>query len=323
MDTNDVAAILYSSGTTSLPKGIVITQGNQVFRAYSFAIEWSLNYNDVILVTVPIYHSMGHLYAFYVSLLGCKLIITRNFQEENTLRLIQDYKVTSAFFVPTQYILMLESPSFHQYDLSSLRLLVSAGAPMTEVTKKRVIENFNCKFTEFYGTTEVSPLAILRPKDVLRKSASVGQRPSFMVVRLLDKKGNEVAIGEEGEFATKGPSIFLEYYKNNEETEKARTPDGFHRTGDMEKLHLNRVCELLEIDVPVIEGGLAYVGNGLLAAAVSNGGGFGQVGSAGRTPENFEEEILLVREATENPFGVNIPIVSIQTIHLIWKSLKA
>ncbi|OHR70887.1 2-nitropropane dioxygenase [Bacillus sp. HMSC76G11] len=65
---------------------------------------------------------------------------------------------------------------------------------------------------------------------------------------------------------------------------------------------------MLEIDVPVIEGGLAYVGNGLLAAAVSNGGGFGQVGSAGRTPENFEKEILLAREATENPFGVNIPI---------------
>lgn len=71
---------------------------------------------------------------------------------------------------------------------------------------------------------------------------------------------------------------------------------------------MNRVCELLEIEVPVIEGGLAYVGNGLLAAAVSNGGGFGQVGSAGRSPENFENEILLAMEATKSPFGVNIPI---------------
>lgn len=71
---------------------------------------------------------------------------------------------------------------------------------------------------------------------------------------------------------------------------------------------MNRICELLEIEVPVIEGGLAYVGNGLLAAAVSEGGGFGQVGSAGRTPENFEHEILLAREATNKPFGVNIPI---------------
>ena len=71
---------------------------------------------------------------------------------------------------------------------------------------------------------------------------------------------------------------------------------------------MNQICELLEIEVPIIEGGLAYVGNGLLAAAVSNGGGFGQVGSAGRTPENFEREILLAREATNHSFGVNIPI---------------
>ncbi|WP_238457983.1 NAD(P)H-dependent flavin oxidoreductase [Alkalihalobacterium alkalinitrilicum] len=71
---------------------------------------------------------------------------------------------------------------------------------------------------------------------------------------------------------------------------------------------MNRICEMLQIEVPIIEGGLAYVGNGLLAAAVSNGGGFGQVGSAGRSPENFENEILLAREATTKPFGVNIPI---------------
>lgn len=71
---------------------------------------------------------------------------------------------------------------------------------------------------------------------------------------------------------------------------------------------MNRVCELLEIEVPIIEGGLAYVGNGLLAAAVSEGGGLGQVGSAGRIPANFEHEILLAREATTKPFGVNIPI---------------
>lgn len=71
---------------------------------------------------------------------------------------------------------------------------------------------------------------------------------------------------------------------------------------------MNKVCEILGIEYPIIEGGLAYVGNGLLAAAVSEGGGFGQVGSAGRTPENFEEEILLAREKTDKPFGVNIPI---------------
>ncbi|MGJ9457803.1 NAD(P)H-dependent flavin oxidoreductase [Oceanobacillus sp. CF4.6] len=71
---------------------------------------------------------------------------------------------------------------------------------------------------------------------------------------------------------------------------------------------MNKVCEVLEIEFPIIEGGLAYVGNGLLAASVSEGGGFGQIGTAGRTVENFEEEILLAADATNKPFGVNIPI---------------
>lgn len=71
---------------------------------------------------------------------------------------------------------------------------------------------------------------------------------------------------------------------------------------------MNRVCEILEVEYPIIEGGLAYVGNGLLAAAVSEGGGFGQVGTAGRTVENFEKQILLAAEATSKPFGVNVPI---------------
>ncbi|TQR15580.1 NAD(P)H-dependent flavin oxidoreductase [Psychrobacillus soli] len=70
----------------------------------------------------------------------------------------------------------------------------------------------------------------------------------------------------------------------------------------------NRICQMLDIKYPIIEGGMAYVGNGSLAAAVSNGGGFGQIGSAGRTPGNFEEEILIAVNQTEFPFGVNLPI---------------
>ncbi|MDN3016172.1 AMP-binding protein [Paenibacillus sp. BSR1-1] len=246
VNSDDVAAMIYSSGTTSLPKGIIITHGNEIFRDHSFAIEWNLNYKDVILITVPIYHSMGHLYIFYISLLGCKIIMTRDFNAENTLRLIQDYKVTHAFFVPTQYIFMLELPSFHQYDLSSLRSVVSAGAPMAEVTKKQVVEKFSKNFTEFYGTSEITPLASLRPIDVLRKPASVGQSPAFMEIRLLNEQGNDVAVGEEGEFAAKGPSMFTKYYKNKEETDKVRTPDGFHRTGDMGRMDKDGFFYLLD-----------------------------------------------------------------------------
>jgi acyl-coenzyme A synthetase/AMP-(fatty) acid ligase len=98
--SDDITALLYSSGTTSLPKGIIITHGNEIFRANSFAIEWNLNYKDVILVTIPIYYSMGHLYIFHISLLGCKMILTRDFDAENTLKTDSRLQSNACFFVP-------------------------------------------------------------------------------------------------------------------------------------------------------------------------------------------------------------------------------
>ena len=229
----DVAAILYSSGTTSLPKGIVLTHGQIMERIVRTAIEWGVNYRDTILVSVPIYHSVGHLYVFYVSALGCKLVITRDFDPEKTLTVIQNQKITHAFFVPTQYTMMLQEPAITQADFSSLRLLVSAAAPLAEVTKKEIIKTFNCDLTEFLGTTETALLTSLRPADVLRKTASVGQQVDFAEIRLVDDQGNEVNPGEDGEFVFRGKALFREYYKMSKETDESFFPGGWHRTGDM------------------------------------------------------------------------------------------
>jgi acyl-CoA synthetase (AMP-forming)/AMP-acid ligase II len=236
VQSDDVAAILYSSGTTSLPKGIIITQGNEIYRAFRTAIEWNINYDDTVLITVPIYHSVGHLYIFYLGLLGCKIVITRDFDAEQTLKIIQDEQVTLSFFVPTQYILMLQVSSFEQYNLSSLRLLVSAAAPLAEATKQQILGKFKCDLTEFLGTTEAGPETSLRPKDVLRKTASVGKQADFVELRLVDEDGNDVAVDQEGEFAVRGAALFSGYFKRPEETDKTMLPGGWHRTGDMGKL---------------------------------------------------------------------------------------
>jgi acyl-CoA synthetase (AMP-forming)/AMP-acid ligase II len=234
--SEDVAAILYSSGTTSLPKGIVVTHGQIMDRVLRTALEWNVNYRDNILVTVPIYHSVGHLYTFYVSALGCKLVITRDFNPEETLKIIQNQKITHSFFVPTQYTTMLQEPAINNVDLSSLKLLVSAAAPLAEATKKEIIEKFKCNLTEFLGTTETALLTSLRPEEVLRKTASVGQHVDFAKIRLVDEQGNDVNPGEDGEFVFRGSALFKEYYKMPEETNKSFFPGGWHRTGDMGRM---------------------------------------------------------------------------------------
>jgi len=232
----DAAAMIYSSGTTSLPKGIIFTHETMIYRAFIGATEWKLNFGDTVLISVPMYHSVGHLFSFYIGLTGTKLVISRDFDPRGTLSLIQNEKITFAFFVPTQYVMMLQVPDFDYYDLSSLKMLLCAAAPLAETVKKRIIEKFKTNLSEFFGCSETSAFIILRPEDVIRKTSSVGQQCAFFQVRLVDDNGIDVGVGEEGEFVVRGAGLFSEYYRLPEEMEKSFLPGGWFKTGDMGKV---------------------------------------------------------------------------------------
>lgn len=236
IDSSAFFAILFSSGTTSSPKGSLITHEKQIYRTLRSAVDWNAGHKDVVLITVPIYHSVGFSLIFRTCILGSKTVITREFDPEQTLKIIGEQKITQSFFVPTQYRIMLETPNFDQYDLSSLKLLISAGAPLAKELKGTIAEKFQCGLLEFFGSTETGAYIILQPEDVIRKTASVGQQVSHMEVRLLDEKGNDVGIGEEGEFTVRGSVLFNGYYNNPKEMEKAFLPGGWFRTGDMGKM---------------------------------------------------------------------------------------
>lgn len=232
---NDLAAFIYSSGTTSLPKGIMLTHGALLIRSLRTSVEWRLNHRDTILITTPLYHSIGHAKAFSLAIHGCTLVLTREFDPEKTLSLIQNEKVTYAIFVPTQYHMMLNVPDIEKYDFSSVRLLVSGGAPLLASTKKKIMEVFDCEFSEFFGSTETGVVVILRPEDVIRKAKSVGVQAEYAELRLVDENGNDVGIGEEGEFAVRWGGMFSGYYNLPEETEKAHLDGDWFLLGDMGK----------------------------------------------------------------------------------------
>ncbi|PGL70228.1 AMP-binding protein [Bacillus sp. AFS055030] len=232
----DVAAMIYSSGTTSLPKGILFTHEKIIYRTLIGANEWKINHGDTVLISVPMYHSVGHLFSFFLGLCESKLVIARDFDPKHTLSLIQEEKVTFSFFVPTQYIMMLQVPDFEKFDLSSLRMLLSAAAPLAESVKKRIVEKFQTNLSEFFGCSETSAFIILRPDDVICKTSSVGQQCAFYQVRLVDDEGIDVGVGQEGEFVVRGAGLFSEYYKLPEEMEKSFLPGGWFKTGDMAKV---------------------------------------------------------------------------------------
>ncbi len=244
--SSDLFAILFSSGTTSEPKGIMITHEKNVYRILRSAIDWKTGARDVMLITVPIYHAVGFGLVFRPAILGVKVVITREFDPEATLQTIECQQVSQAFFVPSQYIALLQVPAFSNYDLRSLQLLVSAGSPLAKEVKKTIVDKFGCGLLEFFGSSETGAYIIQQPKDVIKKTASVGQQVGYMEVRLLDDNEKDVSIGEEGEFAVRGPLLFCGYYKQADETEKAFLPGGWFKTGDMGKVDEDGFYYLLD-----------------------------------------------------------------------------
>lgn len=234
--SQDTAAIIYSSGTTSLPKGIVFTQDILINRVLHAAVEWKMNYSAVSLISIPMYHNAGYLNTLFLSVFGCKLIIMKEFNPEQVLQFISQHKVSHALMVPTQYHYLLQVPTLEQYDLSSLELLVSSASPLSEAHKRRIVEVFKCNLSEYYGCTETFVITGLRPEEIMNRSASVGKNLEWAEIRLVDDDGNDVGVGEDGEFVSRGPTSFCNYYNLPEETEKSFFPGGWFRTGDMGKM---------------------------------------------------------------------------------------
>lgn len=246
VNSSDLFAILFSSGTTSSPKGIMITHEKHIYRLLRSATDFNTSSQDILLISVPIYHAVGFGYIFRPAFTGTKVVITREFEPERVLQLIEEQKISQAFFVPTQYKLLLQVPAFDQYDMTSLRLLISAGSPLSKELKGTIIEKFGCGLSEFFGSSETGSYIILHPKDVLRKMASIGQQVGHMEVRLLDDNGNNVGLDGEGEFVVRGGMLFCGYYKQSDETKNAFLPDGWFKTGDMGKVDAEGFYYLLD-----------------------------------------------------------------------------
>ena len=243
---DDILCLMYSSGTTSLPKGIMLTHGVVLLRTLKLPNEWNSDYRSVFLMTLPLYHNIGFSTLFSIPVLGMRVVITRDFDSKKTLRLIEDEKITHAIFVPTQYIKMLQQPNLHQYDYSSLVRLISGGAPITESIKNSIIKKFNCQFSEFFGSTETGVYINLRPESVLSKLTSIGQQVEDFQIRLIDEKGNDVGVGEGGEFVVRSSSLFSGYYNQPVETEGSFIEGGWFLTGDVGKIDEDGYYYLLD-----------------------------------------------------------------------------
>ena len=235
VDEDDDLLILYSSGTTGLPKGIVLTHKTRLTYYHWCGLQYGMRFQDVHLINTPLYHNMACFLSISQFYTGGKVVVMRKFDARETLACVQRERVTGMFMVPTQYNLIAELPDKEKYDVSSIKWFLSAGSPLSTSTKKFILEFFRCELYDMYGLTECGPFTNMNHHLEPDKVRCVGVPFFHMEVRVVDDQGKDLPAGEIGEIVARGPLLLRTYYKNQKAYQEAMR-EGWFFTGDVGKL---------------------------------------------------------------------------------------
>ena len=227
---DDIAALLYSSGTTGKPKGIMLSHGNISSNAESLVKAWGFQESDCLLHALPIYHVHGLFVALgCVFMTGSKLKWLESFDADVVLKSIPECTVMMG--VPTYYTRLLKRDLLDSKLTEGIRLFISGSAPLLEETFNEFNERTNHQILERYGMTETN-MNTSNPLKGDRKPGTVGLPLEDVQVRVVDEENNVLSQGEIGNLQIKGPNVFKGYWEMPEKTKEDFSKDGFFNTGD-------------------------------------------------------------------------------------------
>ncbi len=239
LDFDDPINIQYTSGTTGFPKAVLLTHHNILNNAWFAARALHFDDTDRLAVAVPFYHCFGMVLAnlLCASVGACNVIPCEHFDPLQVLEAIDNEKCTAVHGVPTMFIAELEHPRFREFDLSSLRTGIMAGAPCPPALMNQVIEDMHCsEILIGYGETEASPLTHLTERDdsLERRINTVGRNLPHQEVKIVDVQSRQtVPLGEKGEICFRGYHIMQGYFGDDEATRKAVDEHGWLASGDL------------------------------------------------------------------------------------------
>ena len=250
LDPDDAINIQFTSGTTGAPKGATLSHYNVVNNARYTAKAMQLTADDRLCIPVPLYHCFGMVMGVLAcTAVGASMVFPgETFDAEDTLRALDRYRCTALHGVPTMFVAQLEHPAFATYDLSALRTGIMAGAPCPVEVMRRVISQMHMReVTIAYGMTETSPVSFQSAIDdpLERRVSTVGRVQPHLEVKLVDAQGRTVPVGKSGELCTRGYSVMLGYWEDEEDTRASIDAAGWMHSGDLATIDADGYCNIV------------------------------------------------------------------------------
>jgi fatty-acyl-CoA synthase len=261
LQPSDAINIQFTSGTTGLPKGATLSHRNILNNGYFTGEQMALGPDDRLCIPVPLYHCFGMVLGNLACIThGAAMIYpATGFDPRSVLETVAAERCTALHGVPTMFIAELEHPNFEKFDLSSLRTGIMAGAPCPIEVMRRVIEKMNMReITIAYGMTETSPVSFQSASDdpMERRVSTVGRVLPHLEVKIVDENGQTVPRGERGELWTRGYSVMMGYWGDDEKTAEAIDAEGWMHSGDLAVIDDAGYCNIVgRLKDMVIRGG--------------------------------------------------------------------
>ncbi len=237
VEPKDTWVLLYTSGTTGTPKGVVRSHESYIAFYLINAVDFGFTEHDICLNIMPLCHVNSTFFTFTFSYIGGSVYIhpASHFRAEEILEIVERERITFISLIPTHYNFILNVPEeAKKHDISSIRKLLCSSAPVRKSMKKAIMEFFpGVELYEGYGSTEAGIVTVLKPEHQLIKLGSIGlESLGTDFIKILDDKGKEVGVGEVGELYSRGPMTFDKYYKMPEKTADSFKGEWFS-AGDM------------------------------------------------------------------------------------------
>jgi len=233
---DDIFRLMYTSGTTSRPKGVVHSYDNFYWKCFDHTLSLGLNEHTRLLVVGPLYHVGGSdLPGLGVHLAGGTIVLLRDYEPRSVLETIERERIDGIWLAPVMANDILNLPAEDLPDVSSLRWCIAGGERTPETRIHAFFSRFpQARYIDAYGMTEtVSGDTLMEPGREFDKIGSVGRPLRFVEIEVRGEDGERLSPGEEGEICMRGPKVMREYWRDAEKTAEAFFPDGFLRSGDV------------------------------------------------------------------------------------------